>query len=81
VSKYDPLTKYLMSQPAGVPITLTFAQLQRILGFTLPRSACVHPAWWANETNPATRHRHCLSWLGAGRKASANLNRQIATFT
>ena len=81
MSKYDPLTKHLTAQPPGVPTTLTFAQLEEILGFPLPHSAHSRPQWWANETDPDTRHRHCLSWLTAGRKASPDLRRQVVTFT
>ncbi len=33
-------------------ITLSFAQLEHILGFELPLSAHKYHAWWANSNSP-----------------------------
>ncbi len=64
--KYLPLTQFLSGQTVG-KITLTFAELEKILGSELPPSARHHRPWWANS-----RHRHVQSsgWLGAGWQVS-----------
>ena len=54
MSKYDPLTSFLVAK-AGREIRLSFAEIERILGFKLPKSAYEHEAWWSN--NP-TGHSH-----------------------
>ena len=56
MSKYDPLRIFLENAAKGVSeMTLTFQQIETILGFTLPPSARRHRAWWAN---PGTPHDH-----------------------
>jgi len=61
MSKYDSLSRYLAAQQSKV--TLTFDAIERILGFTLPRSARRHPAWWSNGTDS---HVQAGAWLSAG---------------
>jgi len=78
MSKYAPLTQWLNYQPR--PVAASFRQIENLLGFQLPASARTYPAWWANERNPNTRHRHALSWLNAGRTASPDLRRGIVIF-
>ena len=46
----------------------TFADIESLLGFTLPDSARVHRPWWANQTNGG--HSHALAWQAAGWKTS-----------
>jgi hypothetical protein len=68
MSKYDPLRVFLDSAVTHVSeLTLSFQQIECILGFTLPPSARRHRAWWAN---PSTRHDHpyAQAWLAAGWK-------------
>jgi len=79
MSKYDSLTNFLLSQPSG-PITMTFTQVNTLLGFCIPAQARKYQAWWANETNQNTRHRQSRSWLKANRKASADLKHGVVTF-
>jgi len=43
----------------------SFAEIEAVLGFALPRSAYAYPAWWSND---ATGHSHSLAWLDAGWK-------------
>ncbi len=60
--KYDPLKRYL--EAAGEPVVeLSFAQIEEIIGSTLPASARKHVAWWSN--NP-TNHVNAQAWLSAG---------------
>lgn len=64
MSKYDPLRDHLTSRK-DAPWRVTFAEIETILGFPLPRSAYSYPAWWSND---ATGHSHSLAWLDAGWK-------------
>jgi hypothetical protein len=61
-SKYDPLRDFLKTKPGGV-FSLTFKQIEEILGFALPKSA-ERPQWWANVTGPD--HPHSQAWQAAG---------------
>jgi hypothetical protein len=48
MQKYRPLGDYLVKQNE-VSVSLTFQEIEQILGFTLPLSAYNHRAWWANS--------------------------------
>jgi hypothetical protein len=79
MGKYDPLQDYLgaASEPL---LRLTFAQVERILGISLPASARKHPAWWANEK--VGTHSHARAWLDAGYQTQRlDLNAQTVEFT
>jgi hypothetical protein len=77
-SKYDPLRTYLTSRHEPV-VSLTFAQIERILGLPLPASARNYRPWWANEA--AGSHVHARSWLEAGRRTTAvDLNAESVDF-
>jgi len=55
-SKYEPLELHLKSVPAATSeVTLTFKQVDSILGTPLPRSAYVHREWWSNQTDVDSR--------------------------
>ena len=43
---------------------MSLAEIEEILGFSLPYSARTYPAWWANESRPS--HSHAHSWLDVG---------------
>lgn len=77
MSKYDPLRKHL----TGGTLTrwrATFAEVEAVLGFSLPRSAYAYPAWWSND---ATGHSHSRAWLEAGWKTQGvDLQNQQVTF-
>ena len=64
MAKYDPLGAYL-SRRASPEIELAFEEVERIIGSKLPETAS-RPQWWANETNPDTRHVQCRAWQDAG---------------
>ena len=66
MSKYDPLHSFLENTPVGVSeITLSFPQIEIILGDTLPPSARRHRAWWSNPSSPRD-HPYAQAWLAAG---------------
>jgi hypothetical protein len=62
VGKYEPLTEFLQKQPSG-EVRMSFAQIERVVGFKLPPVAQRHRAWWSNSptNNVMTR-----AWLDAG---------------
>jgi hypothetical protein len=62
MSKYESLPQFLGSAPGAVK-RLSFAEIERVLGFKLPKSAYKHEAWWSNN---ATGHSHARAWLEAG---------------
>jgi len=62
MSKYDPLTTYLKSQP-GSSLPITFREIERLVGAKLPGSAYKYPAWWSN--NPSNNVM-TTAWLAAG---------------
>jgi hypothetical protein len=77
--RYDSLTTFLLGQPPG-PVTMTFRQLNTLLGFSIPTPARKYQSWWVNETDQNTRNRQCRSWLNANRKACADLKHGVITF-
>ena len=80
MSKYDPLYRFLC-QTIQRTVTLTFEQLERILGFALPKTARARVQWWANETGADTRHIQCKAWASAGFAAHPNLTAAKVTFS
>lgn len=63
--KYYNLFEYLYRNHKEVSkCTLSFIEIENILGFKLPNSAYKYPAWWANEKQGS--HIHARSWLTAG---------------
>jgi len=74
VQKYCPLGDYLVKQ-CEVTVSLTFQEIERILGFSLPPSAYNHRAWWANSLS----HPQAGSWLNVGWKVSkVNMEKKTA---
>lgn len=61
-SKYYPLFSHLQVA-AGEPVTLAFAQIEQLLGTSLPGSARVQAGWWSNRSRGAVQ---AASWMDAG---------------
>jgi hypothetical protein len=60
--KYEPLRRYLVALPADVTtVTLTVAEIEALLGASLPASARTS-SWWANSQPVA----HRRAWLTIG---------------
>ena len=75
MAKYDGLTAWLRSQK----ITLTFDQIENIIGNTLPNSASTYRPWWGNESGADSRP--CRAWLDAGWEVdSADLKGRTVVF-
>ena len=67
MSKYEPLPQFLASV-GGLAHRMSFSEIERILGFKLPKSAYEHEAWWSNN---ATGHSHARAWLEFGWRTEA----------
>jgi hypothetical protein len=65
MSKYAPLGRFLRDSFEN-EVPLTFAKIEAVLGFSLPRSARTYPAWWANESKGHVQSR---AWLDEGWQA------------
>ena len=77
--KYRPLHAHL-TRVRDDDVTITFEEIERILGDGLPPSAYKHRAWWANEDPHKTIMRGKRSWLLAGFKAYPDMNSRRVTF-
>lgn len=77
--RYALLSLYLQNQPPGQErITLSFSQIEEIIGTNLPASARRHRAWWAND---AESHTHSRQWLEVGwRAVQVNMATEQVTF-
>ena len=77
--KYAPLYRRLCAR-AGREWRVSFADLEALLGFTLPESARLHRPWWSNQRNGGG-HGHALAWQAAGWKTRAvDLERETLVF-
>ena len=75
-SKYDPLYQYLKSTKQ-LNVTLTYKEVEEILGFNLPNSAYQHQAWW----DGASQHTQSKAWSTAFYTAKPNLKEKKVEFT
>jgi hypothetical protein len=63
MSKYQPLRRYLEGRGTE-SVPMSFAEIEKVIGFKLPESQ-KYPAWWSN--NP-TNNVMTNEWLAAGYK-------------
>jgi hypothetical protein len=61
MSKYEPLQAYLRGRNTEM-VPMSFAEIEKVLGFALPKSQ-MYAAWWSN--NP-TNNVMTNEWLAAG---------------
>ncbi len=66
-AKYDPLRRHLEAMSEHGEVRLSFAEIERILGFPLPRSAYAAQPWWSNTR---AGHSQAAAWLDAGWKTA-----------
>lgn len=64
MSKYDPLGAYLKAQRLS-HIPMTFEEIERVIGFSLPPVANGNRAWWSNSP---TNNVMTTVWIDAGFK-------------
>lgn len=62
MSKYTPLRSYL-KQRQEKSLTLSFEQIEKLLGAPLPNSPRNYRQWWANT---GATHTQALSWTSVG---------------
>lgn len=78
MSIYAPLEERLASASQS-DVTLSFDEIERLLGRKLPPSAYderIKRQWWANTDT----HSQARAWLRAGRKAKLDAARNNVTF-
>lgn len=77
--KYAPLFNHLRALEDD-EWPASFAEIEAVLGFSLPRSARTYQAWWSNQYNSGS-HTHAQSWQRAGWKArNVNLRNEVVIF-
>src|SRR5688572_27160234 len=78
MGKYEPLAQFLDSRNED-SWTATFTQIEGKLGFTLPKSAYEHRAWWSNQQGPG--HSQKEAWQAAGWETrDLDLRRRVVRF-
>lgn len=78
MGKYSPLSEALRHR-VGARWTATFADVESILGFALPRSARKYREWWANQHGGG--HSQAKGWQDAGwQVGKVDLDREQVEF-
>lgn len=62
MTKYSKLHQFFQTHVSDF-VRMTFDEVEQEAGFTLPASARIHQAWWANDR---ARHVQAKAWLDAG---------------
>ena len=77
--QYLLLYTYLENRYANT-VVLTFAEIEDLLGFSLPDQARLHQEWWTDvETNVAGAD-YRDSWILASRTATPNMTAKTVVF-
>jgi hypothetical protein len=77
--EYLSLYKYLVNRYADT-VVLTFAEIESLLGFTLPDLARVRREWWTSADPDAAPPGYSDAWIFASRTASPNLLARTVVF-
>ena len=77
--KYRFLYEYLENRYANT-VVLTFAQIEDLLGFTLPGLARSDKEWWTSRDANTAEARCSDAWTLARRTATPNLLAQTVAF-
>jgi hypothetical protein len=76
---YLLLYKYLENRYANT-VVLTFAEIEDLLGFTLPDQARLQREWWTEAQSKAAGPCYSDSWILASRTAIPNLLARTVVF-
>jgi hypothetical protein len=77
-TKYHPLFEHLLFSGQG-RLSMTFAEIEAVLGAHLPPSARLREEWWSNNPNG---HSQARAWLRANyRTSSIDLAEQTVVFS
>jgi hypothetical protein len=77
--EYELLHRYLRDRYAN-RVVLTFAEIEDLLGFSLPDFARVQLAWWNGGDFGGAPSTQSFAWTLAGRTATVNLRAQNVVF-
>jgi hypothetical protein len=77
--EYEQLHVYLRDRYAN-RVVLTFAEMEDLLGFTLPGLARDDLAWWGGGDFDAAPSTQSFAWTLAGRTATVNLAARNVVF-
>ena len=80
MGKYDALSDYLLRKDTN-SVTLSFEEIEKIIGDELPQSAHRYVQWWSN--NESVKTRQCKAWLSVGYKTTdlgSIIEKQTVTF-
>jgi hypothetical protein len=75
-TSYVALHAYLKARSIG-NVSLTFDEIEKLLGFALPQEARLHKEWW---THGAGAEARTGAWTDAGCKAWPNLFARSVSF-
>ncbi|MDP9375046.1 MAG: hypothetical protein M3Q65_21880 [Chloroflexota bacterium] len=71
----------LVSRAGEREVTLTFAQVEALIGRPLPDAARAHASWWRNATDPREAESYpWYGWLSTGWEAAADVPGGAVTF-
>lgn len=77
-SKYEALEIYLRDQVAKRPqVTMSFKEIEAVIGAPLPRSAFTYREWWSNQKEYSNRPQ-AKAWLNAGYEVDSVSQRSTA---
>jgi hypothetical protein len=62
MSKYAPLENHLAGHSEGA-VSMTYEEMQKMLGFELPSSAYKHRAWWSNGKKGGSKFWLRVGWM------------------
>ena len=77
--EYESLHKYLRDRHAN-RVVLTLAEVEDLLGFSLPDLARLQSAWWNAGDVAGAASPQSVAWTLAGRTATVNLRAQNVLF-
>jgi len=77
--RYLLLYNYLENRYANT-VVLTFAEIEDLLGFTLPDQARLEQGWWTEASIDVPGPNHSDSWILASRTATPNLSAKTVVF-
>jgi hypothetical protein len=64
-AKYQPLREYLAARQNTPRVQVTFAEIEALIGTSLPDSAFKYREWWSNQSDTSNRSQ-AAAWLNAG---------------
>lgn len=78
-TQYRYLHKYLRDRFADT-VVLTFAEIEDLLGSSLPDAARLQAGWWTHVEANGTLSPQCQVWTQAKRIATPNLSSRTVRF-